>query len=119
MVQTARTLVKSARFDSLLELCIRKLPHPVHRIGLGVGNVCKYLVYDSGQNPFILIAAQQKDINVTTPQGYNLTLSVTSYADAQNQELAEQFSRETGVEFNVKPPTSLVALISQTDKIFP
>ncbi|MEK6858493.1 MAG: hypothetical protein AABX53_01115 [Nanoarchaeota archaeon] len=119
MAQTARTLVKAARFDHSLREAVRRSSHTIYRVGVNAGNVTKYMAYEGGREPFLLVVAQQRDIRVTTPPGYNLTFSVTSYSDRQNGALTEQFSQQTGVAFNIEPPSALVRLISGTDFMFP
>lgn len=119
MADTARTLVKTAKFDHPLAEAVRRSSHTIYEVRHSLGNVHKYAAYEPGRTPFLWLVAQQKDVRITTPPGYNLSFSVTSYSDNQNRIIADQFSRETGVEFNIEPPSQLVELISKTDLIFP
>lgn len=118
MGQRAITLVKASNFSRDLRDVAGRSSIRMHIQPIGLGNVHKYLGYGLGNEPYLLIVSQKKD-KVLSSEGHNLSFSVTSYANAQNREIADQFSRETGVPFNVKPADRLVSLLTNLDVIFP
>jgi hypothetical protein len=52
------------------------------------------------------MVSQQKE-RLVNSSGYNLILTVTSYSDKINQQVAEQFERETHIDLVVEVPELL------------
>jgi len=101
-----KTLVRVGRFDNSLETAVKGCREPLTDIHLGFGNTIKYAIFKSAEEPYLLMVSQQID-RILTPAGYNTILTVTSYSDSRNQQLADQFERETEINLNVDVPEQL------------
>ena len=49
------------------------------------------------------MVSQQKD-KLVTAVGYNVILTVTSYLDLRNQQVADQFEKETQIDLSIDVP---------------
>ena len=52
------------------------------------------------------MVSQQRD-RQTTSFGYNVLLTVTSYSDSRNQQVADKFENETGIDLSIDVPEPL------------
>jgi len=102
-----KTLVKVGRFDGSLEDAVEKFREPLTNVKLGLGNTIKYATFRQGEEPYLLMVSQQKD-RILTPAGYNVILTVTSYLDSRNKQVADQFEKETGINLNVNVMEQLI-----------
>ena len=84
-----QTLVKVGRFDNPLEEAVRKYPEPLTNVPIELGDVVKYMLFKKIEEPFLLMVSQRKDRLVTAE--YNVMLTVTSYSDSKNQQVAGRF----------------------------
>lgn len=104
--KTPQTLVKVGKYDSPLEVAVRNFSEQLEHISFGLGNTVKYVMFKETEEPYLLMVSQQKD-RLVTPPGYNLILTVTSYSDVRNQEIAQQFSKQTGIPLDINIPEQL------------
>ncbi len=104
--KTPQTLVKLGKYDSPLEVAVRNFSEQLEHISFGLGNTVKYVMFKEAEEPYLLMVSQQKD-RLVTPPGYNLILTVTSYLGVRNQEIAQQFSKQTGIPLDVNTPKQL------------
>ena len=51
--------------------------------------------------------------------GYNTLLSVTSYSDKRNKDVADKFENETGISLRVNVPSFLEEMFSSLGLTFP
>jgi len=102
-MKTPQTLVRVGRHDNALEEAIRKFKEPLINIPVGLGNTVKYATFKEAEEPYLLMVSQQKD-RLVNSAGYNVILTVTSYSELRNQQVAEQFERETKMDLNVEVP---------------
>jgi hypothetical protein len=98
-----RTLVRVGAFNGSLEGAVRNFSEKLLPIPLGLGNTVKYGLFKEAEESYLLMVFQQKE-KLLTPAGYNVMLTVTSYSDGRNQEVARQFEGETGLELNLEVP---------------
>jgi hypothetical protein len=103
MNKMPRTLVRVGRYDNHLEEAVARLSVPLNKVSGGLGNTVKYFTFNRTQNPYLLMVSQQKD-KILSPSGYNVMLSVTSYSDLMNHEVANRFERESGIDLDVDVP---------------
>ncbi len=103
---TPQTLVRLGRFDNPLEEAVKKLSEPLTNVPLGLGNTVKYATFKEATEPYLLIVSQQKDKLLAAP-GHNVILTVTSYSDSRNQQVADQFENETGIDLSIGVPEQL------------
>ena len=117
---TPQTLVKVGRFDNSLEDAVRKFGEQLTYIPVGLGNTVKYATFKEAEEPYLLMISQQID-KIVTAAGYNVILTITSYSDSRNQNVADQFERETGVDLSVDVPEQLkrqFALMGRSFQVF-
>ena len=100
-IKTPQTLVRVGAFRGLLEEAIRSFSETLLPIRLGLGNTVKYGLFKEIEEPYLLIVSQQKE-RVLNPAGYNVILTVTSYSEKRNQEIAIQFEGETGLDLGLE-----------------
>ena len=100
---TPQTLTRAGRFDNPLEEAVKGFTEPLELITFGLGNTVKYAVFKEAEEPYLLMVSQQKD-RLTTPAGYNVLLTITSYSDKKNKQVAEQFENETRIPLNIAVP---------------
>ena len=98
-----QTLVRVGRFDNSLEEAVRGFGESLESIPIGLGNTIKYVIFKEATKPYLLIVSQQKKRLVSSP-GYNVILTVTSYSNSRNQQVAEQFEKETHIDLDVEVP---------------
>lgn len=73
---------------------------------VGLGNTVKYASFKESAEPYLLMISRQKD-RLVNAAGYNVTLTVTSYSDSRNQQVADQFEKETGIDLSVNVPEKI------------
>ena len=112
-----QTLVRVGRYDKGLDDAVRGFRERLEPISFGLGNTVKYAFYQEGDSPYFLMVSQQLD-RIVTPAGYNVILTVTSYAPSRNRDITEQFERETGISLNVTVPEQLKKNIWMCDATF-
>jgi|SRR3989344_5067296 len=105
-MKTPQTLVRVGRYDNPLEEAVRKFKEPLTNIPVGLGNTIKYATFKESEEPYLLIVSQQKD-KLVTAAGYNVMLTVTSYSNSRNQQVANQFERETGIDLSIDVPEQI------------
>ncbi len=101
-----QTLVRAGRFDNSLEEAVKKFEEPLTNVQIGLGNTVKYAVFKEAEEPYLLMISQQKD-KQTSDGGYNVLLTVTSYSDSRNQQVADKFENETGIDLSINVPETL------------
>ncbi len=85
-----------------------------------MGNTVKYATFKEAEEPYLLMVSQQKD-KLVTAAGYNVMLTVTSYSDSRNRQVADQFEEETGMDLSVDVPEQLrkqSALMGMSFQVF-
>lgn len=100
---TPQTLVKVGRFDDSLEDAVKSFEEQLEPVPIGLGNTIKYAIFKEAEEPYLLMVSQQKE-RLLTPPGYNVILTVTSYSDNRNEQVAEQFEKETNMNLNIEAP---------------
>ena len=105
-MSTPKTLVRVGRYDGSLEEAVKRFREPLENIPVGLGNTVKYATFKEAEEPYLLMVSQQKE-KVVTAAGYNVILTVTSYSDSRNQQVADQFDRETEIELSLGVPEQL------------
>ena len=103
---TPQTLVRAGRFDSPLEEAVKKFEEPLTKVPMGLGNTVKYATFKESEESYLLMVSQQRD-RQTTSFGYNVLLTVTSYSDSRNQQVADKFENETGIDLSIDVPEPL------------
>lgn len=98
-----QTLVRVGRFDNPLEDAVKSFKEPLEPVPIGLGNTVKYATFKEAEEPYLLMVSQQKD-RLVTSAGYNLILTVTSYSDSRNHQVAEQFEKETHMDLSIEVP---------------
>ena len=98
-----QTLVRVGRFDNPLEEAVRGFRESLEPVPIGLGNTVKYATFKEATEPYLLMVSQQKE-RLVSPSGYNVILTVTSYSDKRNQQVAEQFEKETQMDLNIEFP---------------
>ena len=102
--ENSRTLVKVGKYIYPLEAAVRKFSGLEH-ISFGLGNTVKYARFEQGIEPYLLIVSQEKH-GLLIPE-YNVMLTITSYTDTRNQEVAQKFSKQTEIPLDVNVPETL------------
>lgn len=100
---TPQTLVRVGRFDSSLEEAVKGFRERLEPVPIGLGNTVKYAMFKEAEESYLLMVSQQKD-RLINPAGYNVILTVTSYSDRRNQQVSEQFEKETTIGLNIEVP---------------
>lgn len=113
-----RTLVRAGIYAGELSEAVAESSVGLREVTFSLGNVVKYVAYDSGKEPHLTIVSQQIDKKLS-PGGYNTQLSVTSFSDSRNEQVANRFERETGMNFVIGSPKGLVALMQNLNFMFP
>ncbi len=101
--RNAQTLVRVGRDDNPLEEAVKKFREPLTNVPLGLGNTVKYATFKEAKEPYLLMVSQQKD-KLVTAAGYNVMLTITSYSGSKNQQVADQFEKETGIDLSLEVP---------------
>ncbi len=97
------TLVKVGVFNGTLEESVKKFHPLIQPISFGLGNTNKYGIFENTEHPYLFIIAQQKQ-KILSPEGYNTSLSITSYNEKRNLRLAKKFRNLSGIELNIEVP---------------
>lgn len=98
-----QTLVRVGRFDNPLEEAVRGFGESLEPVPIGLGNTVKYATFKEATEPYLLMVSQQKE-RLVNSAGYNVILTVTSYSDKRNQQVAEQFEKETHIDLGIEVP---------------
>jgi hypothetical protein len=104
--ETPRTLLKVGNYGNSLEDAVKRFSVKLEYISFGLGNTVKYARFEEDIEPYLLIVSQQKH-KLLTPPGYNVILTITSYSDIRNQEVAKKFSDQTGIPLDLEVPDIL------------
>jgi len=99
--KTIKTLVKAGLYDNPLEKAVNNFPEQLKKVSVGLGNTIKYATFKDAGEPYLLMVSQQKD-KLVSPAGYNVLLTITSYSDLRNHEIADQFEKETGINLDIE-----------------
>jgi len=67
-----------------------------------LGNTIKFGVYEPSPQPYLLIASQQKDKQLTS-YGYNFILTITSDSLEFNSRLEKEFMEKTQIQLRDAP----------------
>lgn len=102
-IREPSTLVKTGIFNGNLEKAVKKFNPNMQYLSLGLGNTNKYGIFDVTGEPYLLIIAQQKN-KIINSEGYNTSLSITSYEEERNLEIYKKFRNLSRIELNVEPP---------------
>ena len=105
-LQKTKTLTRAGKFDNQLEEAVKGFTEPLTKVQVGLGNTVKYAMFKQDAEPYLLMVSQQID-RLVNSFGYNTILTLTSYSDERNKQVAEQFEKETGINLNVKIPEQL------------
>ncbi len=117
-IKTPQTFVRVGAFRGSLEGAIRSFSEKLLPIPLGLGNTVKYGLFKETEEPYLLIVSQQKE-QLLNPAGYNVILTVTSYSEKRNQEVARQFEGETGLDLGLEVPEYLRRNFEVMNRSFP
>jgi hypothetical protein len=120
MNKVPQVLVRVGRFDNSLEDAVKKCTEPLTRARFGLGNTIKYAIFKESAEPYFLMVSQQKE-RIVNPMGYNVILTVASYSDSRNQQVASQFEKETGMNLGISVPDFLkkgAAIIGRSFQAF-
>ncbi len=111
----AHTLTRTAFIHRDLRKIITLSPRPAYYGDFHLGKVRRYVHYDFTENPFLVVATATDD-RPGTPDAdpYNVIVTFSSYYPEQNQRLADEIGRETGISFNVNTSPRLEALFEST-----
>lgn len=101
-----QTLLRIGLFDGSLDEAVQRCANPLTKTNIGAGNTIKYVAFGEREALYFLMVSQQIEKRLSFP-GYNTVLTVTSRFDARNQQVADQFERETGIRLNVDAPEFL------------
>lgn len=113
----SQTLVRVGRYDNPLEEAVKRFSEPLQPALMGLGNIVKYATFKEGADPYLLIVSQQK-YSLMTTTSYNTILSVTSYSEKMNQDIAKKFEDETGMNLNMYVPEPLRIIFAMMDLSF-
>jgi|SRR3989344_8576078 len=102
-MKTPQTLVRVGRYDNSLEEAVKRFTESLVSVPVGLGNTVKYAILKKSEESYLLMVSQQKD-KLVTVAGYNVMLTVTSYSDSRNQQVADQFERKTGIDLGIDVP---------------
>jgi len=116
--RTPETLVRYGRYDSSLADAVGKCHQPLVPITSELGNTIQYAFFQDGREPYLLMMSQQKD-RLVGPLGYNVVLTITSYSDKTNSQVADRFERETAIKLNIRVPEELKSNFTLMGLIFP
>ncbi len=100
------TLVRVGIFNGDLGEAVKKFSEKLVYLPMGLGNTNKYSFFKECEIPYWLTVCQQKD-KQDTSFGYNSHLTVTSYLNKRNKEIADKFEDETGIKLDVPVPEDL------------
>lgn len=101
-----QTLVRVGKYDSPLEEAIKEYSEPLIKVLVGLENPVKYATFKEIEEPYFLMVSQQKE-KILVAAGYNVLLTITSYSDLRNQQVAGQFERETLIDLSMSVPEQL------------
>ncbi len=108
-MKTPKILVRLGRYDNSLEEAVKKFSEPLTSVRLGLGNTVKYATFKESEESYLLMISQQKD-KIVTAVGYNVILTIISYSDLRNKQVADQFERETEIDLSVDVPEQIIEL---------
>ena len=111
------TLTRMGVFNRDLGEAVKKFSERLVYLPAGLGNTNKYILFKEENDPYLLIASQQKD-KILSPSGYNTILTITSYSDKFNQEVAGKFEKETEIKLNAQVPDSWKAFYQYMNLAF-
>ena len=100
---TPQTLVRLGRFYNSLDDAVNRCAEPLVNVPVGLGNTVKYAIFKEAKEPYLLMVSQQKD-KLLAATGHNVLLTVTSYLDTRNRQVADQFEKETGIDLSIEVP---------------
>ena len=97
------TLLKAGIFNGDLEKAVKEFNPQIKPItGSLNDNTNKYTIYESGNNPYLLIIAQRKN-KITTSNKPNTFLTITSYDETMNLVLYKKIKGCLKTELDVEP----------------
>jgi len=102
----SETLVKIGVLNDDLRDAVRKYHEELEKGKSVLGVAVQYVVFNPSDNqtPYLLIVSQSKDRSIHHQLGHNCILTVTSYSDSVNKEVATGFERETGISLDLTVP---------------
>ena len=112
-----QTLVRTGVFydniEDLIGYCILDFISAPSRLG----NSKIYISFNPSGNPYLMIVSQQIDRKLNL-YGYNVSLTVTSFSRKRNNELADQFEAETGIELKLRTPRNVIKYFQDVNLVF-
>ena len=111
----AVNLVKLGRYNLPLEEAIKGFQEPLIRLG-GRDDVKKYFIHYKNKDPYFLIVSQL--MMRVREEEHNIILIITSYSDLRNQEIVNQFEKQTIIDLCMKVSEEMVKLYSFMGKPF-
>jgi len=113
-----QTLVRLGVLDSSLEGAVRNSREDLIQMKGGLGNSVKYGLLKEGDEPYLLMISQQRDI-LKSPAGYKVVLTITSYSDERNQDVAREFEGDTNLDLGLEVPELLQRQYNVCNMLFP
>ena len=104
--KTPQTLVKVGNCKSNLEDAVKDFSEELKPVPFGLENTVKYAIFKEAKESYLLMVSQQKD-KLINSAGYNTMLTISSYSDSINQQVADRFEKETGMYLSIKVPEYL------------
>jgi len=117
LIKTVQTLVKAGKSDLSLEAAVKNFNEKLFPAKSILGNTTQFAFFKEDYDSYLLMVSQPKE-KPATPLDYNILLTVTSYSDKKNQEIAYQFEKETKINLNVPVPEQLKNLFANLNLSF-
>lgn len=99
-----KTLVRVGAFNEDLGDVVNKFDENIFPIPFGLGNTVKYGLFNEKESYLLMVSQQKEKLKF---RGYNVVLSITSYSEERNKQIAREFENSTGPDLNVKVPDFL------------
>ncbi len=98
-----------------------KKSHEALQRGISIlGNTVQYVAFNDGgaRGSYLLIVSQEKQ-RIKHPQfGHNIILTATSYYDYVNNDVADSFKKETGIDLSLNVPPAFNEMYQQLGLTF-
>ena len=109
------TLTKVSKIDRNLGETVKSSNINFFELSLGDPLNKKYTYLDKKDKYMIMVSKNQEGVN--PDYGYNLILTITSYSNKQNEDIANNFQDETEIELK-KAPESLEKMMNKMGEIW-
>jgi len=111
----AKTLYRCGKEDIDLERAVKGMPGFL-KIPVGLKGTLKYAKFGDNKEYMIMISRQTD--GSLSPAGHNTSLTVTSYSDKLNREVAEEFERKLGISLDLDPPKGMENILELMNHAF-